>query len=57
AFVVKKDASEKSDILKWAGLYLPSYMVPADLCFVDELPVNINHKVDAAALMKLYSEQ
>jgi acyl-coenzyme A synthetase/AMP-(fatty) acid ligase len=54
---VKKDASEKSDILKWAGLYLPSYMVPADLCFVDELPVNINHKVDAAALMKLYSEQ
>lgn len=35
---------------------IPEYMVPSELCIIDEFPVNTNHKVDRKELVVYYSK-
>jgi D-alanine--poly(phosphoribitol) ligase subunit 1 len=35
---------------------IPEYMVPADLCVIDEFPVNNNHKIDRKELINIYAK-
>jgi D-alanine--poly(phosphoribitol) ligase subunit 1 len=41
---VKKDLAKR----------LPSYMVPGDIRFIDEIPLNQNGKVDKKLLTEIY---
>jgi len=36
--------------------HLPWYMVPGKFIFVEEIPLNVNGKVDKAALLKIYND-
>ena len=36
---------------------IPEYMVPSDLCVIDEFPVNSNHKIDRKELVLIYSKR
>lgn len=56
-FIILKDKKDhvSNDALKnEISNYLPYYMIPSDIIQVDELPYNINHKVDKKALIELY---
>lgn len=44
----------KEEILVWAAQQMPAYMVPSDIRFIDEFPVNSNHKVDIKKLTEIY---
>ncbi|MEO5643582.1 MAG: hypothetical protein ABIQ40_18110 [Bacteroidia bacterium] len=35
---------------------IPEYMVPSELCIIDEFPVNTNHKIDRKELTVYYSK-
>lgn len=35
---------------------IPEYMVPSDLCVIDDFPVNTNHKIDRKELTVYYSK-
>lgn len=43
-------------VLEFLGEKLPSYMLPAQFEFLDELPLNANGKVDRKALTETYGE-
>ncbi|WP_439862469.1 non-ribosomal peptide synthase/polyketide synthase [Pseudomonas antarctica] len=57
AYAVPTEAREaaelRSDIKKRLGEHLPDYMVPAQLIFLDQLPLSPNGKLDRKALPKL----
>jgi non-ribosomal peptide synthetase component F len=42
------------DLDSYSRKYLPWYMVPGKYIFVDEIPLNVNGKVDKAVLLKNY---
>lgn len=48
--VASPGMSVDSDILEPLARRLPDYMIPASLVFVDELPLNLNGKIDSNAL-------
>ncbi|MFZ2174496.1 MAG: amino acid adenylation domain-containing protein [Rhodococcus sp. (in: high G+C Gram-positive bacteria)] len=52
AYVVSEqgDSLDVADVLAFAGRSVPGYMVPAALIVLDELPLNINGKIDRKAL-------
>ncbi|MEO8488703.1 non-ribosomal peptide synthase/polyketide synthase [Pseudomonas sp.] len=56
AYAVPTEAREaaelRSDIKKRLGEHLPDYMVPAQLIFLDQLPLSPNGKLDRKALPK-----
>jgi len=56
AFIVVKEAQHltESDLRKWLAQHLPEYMIPANIIFIDELPLNVNGKVD---IFKLNSHE
>lgn len=45
-------APRREDLLAHLGRFLPAAVIPRDLRFVDRLPVTINGKVDARALLE-----
>ena len=52
AYVVPQDdiAMEVGTITNWVGEHLPSYMIPAAVVFLSELPKNSHDKIDRKAL-------
>lgn len=48
--VANPGMSVGSDILEPLARRLPDYMIPASVVFVDELPLNLNGKIDSNAL-------
>ena len=51
AWIVASPGTQaESDILEPLARRLPDYMIPASLVFVDELPLNLNGKIDRSAL-------
>lgn len=51
AFVISKDKDRKF-LMDHLRLYLPSYMIPNNLIFLDEFPLNFSGKVDKKKLLK-----
>ena len=52
AFIVMKNISEE-DVKEQLKKYLPSYMIPKKIIFLEQLPVNEHGKIDRGALEKL----
>lgn len=52
AFVVLKEGQHitQNELRKWLVQHLPEYMIPANIIFIDELPLNLNGKVDVSQL-------
>jgi D-alanine--poly(phosphoribitol) ligase subunit 1 len=57
-FVIPKTKSDvdavKESIIHHATQFLPFYMVPGDLFFVDDFPYNLNFKIDTKMLIEIY---
>lgn len=53
AFVLVEDGVRESDVLEWCQLYLPQYMVPAQVSLVDELPIGRTGKVSRRKLAEI----
>jgi len=54
---LKKNLSEDIDgevVKKDLSMTLPAYMIPADVKFVDKIPLNQNGKTDKKLLTELY---
>ncbi|KAJ3105869.1 hypothetical protein HK100_003813 [Physocladia obscura] len=51
AYVAPK--CDESEVRNWLIQKLPQYMIPAIFIFMDELPINVNGKVDRVMLMSL----
>jgi amino acid adenylation domain-containing protein len=47
------ESLNKSELRLFLSKNLPNYMVPNYICCVEEFPLNINGKIDAAALKKM----
>ena len=45
--------NDKARILDQCRQSLPKYMVPRDILFIDEMPLNHNGKIDRSALMRI----
>lgn len=61
AYVVLKDGIDadeqmKSKIIEWCQMTIPEYMVPKDIVFTTDIPLNINKKPDILLLEKMYNE-
>ena len=57
AFVVTGGERDSHRLRAWLGVRLPAYAVPAQWFFVDELPANVNGKVDRRSLFGLANVQ
>lgn len=57
AFILVKPGVglKESDIAGFCNTRLPWYMVPGKIIFVEDMPLNVNGKVDRAAIMEKYS--
>ncbi|MBU0486864.1 MAG: AMP-binding protein [Bacteroidetes bacterium] len=52
---IKGDIDEiKESIISHSKKYLPFYMVPGDIFFVDDFHYNMNYKIDTKKLIELY---
>lgn len=47
-------SSAKSQIIDFLSAHLPSYMIPSDFKFVDDIPLNQNGKADKKLLTEMY---
>ena len=59
AYILPASSDRQADftsMLKLCQEYLPWYMVPGKFIFVDDIPLNLNGKVDKTALVKKYHE-
>lgn len=54
SLVVLKSAADGEKIKRDLSLVLPSYMIPSDIKFVPEIPLNQNGKTDKKLLEKIY---
>ncbi len=62
AFVLLKNengigSEMKIKIIDHLKKTLPEYMIPGEICFVNEFPLNPNHKIDKNKLIEWYSNQ
>ena len=57
AYVVPEGTADQNVLKTELAKHLPGYMVPAELVFLDSLPLNQNGKVDRAALPKVFATQ
>jgi D-alanine--poly(phosphoribitol) ligase subunit 1 len=48
------DLQSKETIIQFLSAHLPSYMIPSDVKFVKEIPLNQNGKADKQLLTELY---
>ena len=53
SFVDSEHAVENPKLLKHLATVLPEYMVPKDILYIDEFPLNSNGKIDRKELVKL----
>lgn len=61
AFVVVKEGllpteELKSKILAYCELHVPEYMVPADIIYLEDIPLNAGKKPDLKELERIYNE-
>ena len=61
AFVVVKEGilpteELKSKILSYCELHVPEYMVPADIIYLEDIPLNAGKKPDLKELERIYNE-
>ena len=49
--------TSKETIIETLRVTLPDYMIPNLFCFVDQMPLTKNGKIDRAALMEIYARQ
>ena len=49
--------ASKESIVEALRVDLPEYMIPNLFCFVDQMPLTKNGKIDRAALMEIYARQ
>jgi len=57
AYVVTTGGANKEALKSEMAQHVPKYMVPAEVVFLDSLPLNQNGKVDRAALPKAFATQ
>ena len=53
AFIAEGDAQNKSGILDYCKKTLPPYMVPREIFFIDNMPLNDNGKFDKQQLIRM----
>lgn len=53
AFVAMDQKITEQEMRRRLQAFLPSYMIPNQICFMEELPKNLNGKVDRQALGKM----
>lgn len=53
AFIAEGDARDKSGILDYCKKTLPPYMVPREIYFIDNMPLNDNGKFDKQQLIRM----
>ncbi|HBX63368.1 MAG TPA: hypothetical protein DEG63_09885, partial [Flavobacteriaceae bacterium] len=53
AFLISKYKLQKEIILEYLSEYLPSYMIPKELIFVEKIPLLANGKLDVKSLKQL----
>jgi amino acid adenylation domain-containing protein len=56
AFALEKEKIGEKELDDFCRRQLPWYMVPGKFIFVEEIPLNMNGKVDVAALRKNYTD-
>lgn len=57
SFVSETSSKPKSDILNELARLLPEYMIPKDILFIKDFPLNYNGKIDRAGLTKHLENQ
>lgn len=56
AFVAGVTQESSLDLAEYLKNSLPEYMIPAEILFVDKIPLTTNNKVDQQSLKNLYKE-
>ncbi|MFN8323582.1 MAG: AMP-binding protein [Chitinophagales bacterium] len=57
AFMVSKKIYDFLFLKNYCQEHLPYYMVPDNFIFTDEFPMNSNHKIDNATLLRTYNDK
>lgn len=52
AFICSRDKANEGNILNYCRSKLPKYMVPSKVHFIDDMPLNVNGKIDRIQLQK-----
>ncbi len=54
---IEDDLAEyKAEVKRKLLISIPEYMIPSELCIIEEFPVNVNHKIDKKELVVYYSK-
>ena len=57
AFIAESKEQDKSNILQFCRNLLPPYMIPQDIIFIDQIPLNDNGKFDRKKLVELLEDR
>ena len=57
AFIAESREKQKSKILDYCKRTLPPYMIPQDIYFLDQIPLNDNGKFNKKKLAELLEEK
>ncbi|MCG7547390.1 non-ribosomal peptide synthetase [Pseudoalteromonas sp. Of7M-16] len=53
----KNDANCERALLHFLSTELPAHMIPSNLCFITQIPLTLNGKVDKQSLIELFIQQ